>query len=128
MKQFKIVYGYNESDFISIKGDELHKALALFMSGSGRGNFEGGAVRGQDIMRIVPDWHTVMGWNKGYKMGADDFAQIEPLEKEYKIAYQLAKDIAEFAVRENRPELLTRTATEALLALPEKMKEILQIA
>ena len=85
-KFYKLVFGFNEGDYISIKGDELPKAIALFMEKSGRANFESGAIRGQDIMRIVPDWHKVKGWNQGWKMTADDYEDIKPLEDGYRLA------------------------------------------
>ncbi len=123
-KFYKVVFGFNEADYISIKGEELPKAIALFMEKTGRANFENGAIRGQDIMRIVPDWHKAKGWNQGWKMTADDFEDIKPLEESYRIAYERAKEIAEFAIKENRPDLLSKPASEANKEVPKFEKVV----
>ena len=119
MKYFKIQYGYNEADYMPITEDELPKALAIFIDGSDKAIFRNGAIRGQDIMRIVPDWHTAKGWNKGYKMGPEDYSEIKPLENSYNQTYNQAKLIAEIAIRENKPELLTKPLEEAKKLLPD---------
>jgi hypothetical protein len=118
-KKFKIVYGYNEGDYIAIDENELPRACALFREGIGRGFFNNGAVRGQDIMRIVPDWHADQGWNKGWKMQADDYEAIRHLERPYQETYEQAKFLAEYAIRENKRELLTQPFQEAIKLLPD---------
>lgn len=122
MKYFKIIYGYNESDYITITENELPKAIWLFKQGTNRAVFENGAVRGQDIMRIVPDWHSVMGWNKGWKMTPDEFNDIKHLEKPYKDTYAKAELISARAIQENKIELLEKPMDE--VDLPEKNPQI----
>ena len=119
MKYYKIVYGFNPDDHLPIKGDELPKAIALFVEKIGRGVFEDGVIRGQDIMRIIPDWHRVKGWNKGYKMNSDDNADVAPLEEGYRNVYNKAKEIAEYAIKENRRDLLLKPSSEAIKELPQ---------
>ncbi len=119
MKYYKIVYGFNPDDYLPITVDELPKAIALFVEKTGRGVFEEGVIRGQDIMRIVPDWHRARGWNKGYKMTPDDNADIAPLEEGYRKIYSKAKEIAEYAIKENRRDLLLKPASEAIKELPQ---------
>lgn len=119
MKYFKVVYGYNQDDYIEIKGDELTKAVALFLEGSGKGVFDNGMIRGQDILRIIPDWNTEFGYNKGYKMTPEDYGDIpQELEVGYKKAYDIAKDIVRYALENNQPELITMPASKALEQLP----------
>lgn len=113
-KHFKIVYGYNEGDYIPITENELPKAFALFLEGKGRGIFANGAVRGQDLIRISPDWHAVMGWNRGYKMQTEDYAEIKPLEIEYKSILSKAKEIAVYALEKDRRWLLSKPIEESV--------------
>lgn len=119
MKKYKIVFGYNEGDYLPINGNELHKAIALFMEGNGKALFESGAIRGQDIIRIVPDWHAVKGWNRGWKMTTEDYDSIKSLEADYREAYNRAKYIAEIAIRDNKRELLSLSAKDAYSKLPQ---------
>ena len=123
-KFFKIQFGYNEADYLEINESELPKAIALFMEGSGRALFESGAVRGQDIIRIVPDWHTDQGWNKGWKMQPEDYQSIKHLEKGYSETYHQAREVAEYAIKENKRELLNLPFQLALSKLPVKNPEI----
>lgn len=124
MKYYKIQFGYSEADYLEIDETELPKAIALFMEGAGRALFENGAVRGQDIIRIVPDWHTDQGWNKGWKMQAEDYQAIKHLEKGYSEIYQQAREVAEYAIKENKRELLSQPFQIAFSQLPPKNKEI----
>ena len=124
MKYYKIQFGFNEADYLPITSNELPKALALFMEKTGRAIFESGTVRGQDIMRIVEDWHRARGWNQGYKMLPEDFADIEPLRIPYRETYNKAKMIAEYAIKEDRRELLLIPPLNALSEIPQVPKEI----
>jgi len=117
-KKFKIVYGFNEGDYLPINENELVKAIALFMEG-GRAVFDAGAVRGNDIMRIVPDWHAEKGWNRGYKMTPKDYEDIKPLEKGYQEIYGQAKYLTEYAIKEDRRDLLSKPLSEGIKLLPQ---------
>lgn len=114
MKYYKIVYGYNESDYFPITSDELHKAMYLSMKG-GKALFEAGFFqnRGNDIMRIVPDWHRVRGWNKGWKMTNDDYADISSLEEDYQKTLNNGKILTEYIVSSNELHLLNLPASKA---------------
>ncbi len=122
---WKVVFGYNESDYISIYKDELAKAIVLFMEG-GKAVFEEGAIRGQDITRIVPDWHTEKGWNKGWKMTPNDYDHISQLERPYSEIYNSAKLLAETVIKENKRDLLNLPLETALqqIASPREQKQI----
>ena len=122
MKYYKIILGF--TDEISITENELPKALSIFMNANGRAIFENGAVRGQDIMRIVPDWHKVMGWNKGYKIQPEDYQDYKYLEKSYSETYQLASRIAEIVQETKNSTLLSIPLSESIKLLSEENKQI----
>lgn len=113
-KYYKIVFGFNEDDYLSITSDELHKAQVIAIEG-GKAVFEEGFYnnRGNDVMRIVPDWHKVRGWNKGYKMNALDHEDVANLVEPYKKTLYNGKLLAEFIIKENRRDLLSLPASEA---------------
>ncbi len=85
----------------------------------GRAVFDAGAVRGNDIMRIVPDWHAEKGWNRGYKMTPEDYEDIKPLEKGYQEIYGQAKYLTEYAIKEDRRDLLSKPLSEGIKLLPQ---------
>ena len=107
MKYYKVKLGYNEDDYISISEEELPKAIVLFLEGTGRGLFEDGAIRGQDIIRIKPDWHKLRGWNKSWKMTDADYGDIRHLENPYRDTYHLAEGIAKGVIQSNKRDLLS---------------------
>ena len=75
-RYFKIFQGYDGERDVIIKEYELEKAFALFLLG-GRFIFDHGPVDGKNIQGIVPDYHKTMRWNKGYKLGADDYGVLK---------------------------------------------------
>lgn len=123
MKYYKIVYGFkDELNYFPITSEELHKAYVLAMEG-GKTIFKAGFFqnRGNDILRIIPDWHAEKGWNKGYQMGALDFEDISPLEEGYNQTLQQGRLLAEYIVRDERRDLLN-------LPMSEGLKEMKQLA
>lgn len=119
-KYYKIVFGFNEDDYLSITSDELHKAQVIAIEG-GKATFEEGFYnnRGNDIMRIVPDWHRVRGWNKGYKMTALDHEDVANLIEPYRQTLAKGKLLAEFIIKNNRRDLLSLPASEAFSELKQ---------
>lgn len=75
MKYYKIVFGYDAEDYIGIDETELKKAYYAFLAKKDA-VYSGGAVRGAQITAIQPDYHRAMGWNRGWKLGPDDYAQL----------------------------------------------------
>jgi len=72
---YKIIHGYDAEDYIQIDDSELEKAFYCFLMKKD-GVYSGGAVRGSQIMAIQPDYHRAMGWNRGYKLCANDYEEL----------------------------------------------------
>jgi len=75
MKYYKLIRGYSAEDFIGIDETELEKATYCFLEKKDAA-YSGGSVRGSEIIAIQPDYHRTMGWNRGYKLGPEDFAEL----------------------------------------------------
>lgn len=92
MRYFKIKTGYGDQDFISIDETELEAAVYAFLTDA-KGMFKNGAVNGKNIMSITEDWHREFGWNYTYKLGPDDWEQINrEATPKYRGIIQEAKD------------------------------------
>jgi hypothetical protein len=74
-KYFKVKTGYDKDAYISITEDELPKALKAQITGQ-VAVFKEGSVAGNAILTITPDFHRLMGWNKGYQLTSEDYAEI----------------------------------------------------
>jgi hypothetical protein len=115
MKYFKIIFGFSNADYLPIDENELAMAIYLFIQGTGRAVFKNGVCRGQDILRIVPDWHKVKGWSPAWKMTADDFEDVRSLQKPYQDFYEQVKDLVHLSIKENNPSLLQGDVKKNLL-------------
>lgn len=62
------------TNHFTIGEDELEKAIHGFISGRPVVFKSGAALK--HIEAIMPDYHATMGWNEGYKLSADDWAEI----------------------------------------------------
>ena len=78
MKYFiKVICGFRQDQEYSIPASEAHKAYWLFANPEARTIFADGlAIKGSDIQRIVPDYHTTMGWNSTHKLDGNDMNEI----------------------------------------------------
>ena len=72
---FKAIHGFDAEDYVPIEAEELEKAIYAHMTGS-KAVFASGSISGNMITVVQPDYHKAMGWNQGYKLGADDFAEL----------------------------------------------------
>lgn len=72
---FKIQKGFHVDDYISIDESELPMAVRAQVSGK-VGIFKEGTISGDKIISITPDWNREMGWNRDYRLGNEDYAQI----------------------------------------------------
>lgn len=76
-KYWKVKYGYNSLDNVSVSEQEIEKAIYAQIKGQPVqiGNVY---VNGRNIISIVPDYHRYTGWNPTYQPeSTEDFAQIK---------------------------------------------------
>lgn len=83
MKYFRVKYGYNNDEFISVDEKEMPMAMRAHISGK-KGVFKEGSISGDKIIVIVPDWQRVMGWNRTYNLMSEDYDEIgSKTQREY---------------------------------------------
>ena len=120
MKHFKIIRGYNAEDYIEIDETELEKAYASFLFKKD-GVYSGGAVRGSEIIAIQPDYHKTMGWNRGYKLGADDYAELSSkgLDSKMKLMLSETKNKVEYLFHSGQENLIGKNVSIPELDSPK---------
>lgn len=132
MNYFKLIRGYNAEDYISIDETELDKAYYAFLEKKD-GVYSGGAVRGSEIIAIQPDFHKIMGWNRGYKLQELDFAELNERGIDRKCQFLLSntKEKVQFLIKTNQLNLLGKPVEGFDKLLPkidgEGMKSIGEI-
>lgn len=104
---FRVKYGYNINEFISIPEEYLAKAIyskqkqTLF-------SFDDRIIDGKEIKNITPDYHKHTGWNSWYEpKDAEDFKQIERDCPDYKGCIDTATHIAIESIRTGNTKLLS---------------------
>lgn len=133
---FKAIYGFDAEDYIPVEEDELEKAIYAHMTGS-KTILKGGSMSGDKIHHVVEDNHRTMGWNRGYKLCSDDYAELREKGIDTKLQKVLGKtkERVAFLVANNRqaeigknvpiPELDTRRpydVSAGVKMLADKMK------
>jgi hypothetical protein len=71
---YKADTGYNRS--VTFGKDELEKVLYAFLTEKRVLLADGSAIDGKYIQQISPDWHRIMGWSEGYRLGSDDLNEL----------------------------------------------------
>ena len=106
--RWRVIYGYNPSDYVSIKEDYLEKAKYAMLSG-GLFNYNNQTVRGSEIKRIEPDMRYYTGWLDSFiPKEAEDYAQIER-DMPSKLLHersQLADNRVRYVLQKGQPKLL----------------------
>lgn len=104
---FKLIRGYSAEDFISIDESELEKAQYCFLMKKDS-IYSGGPVKGSEILAIQPDYHKTMGWNRGYKLEALDYAELaeKGLEKKAQLQLQACKERVLHLIKTNQEPLI----------------------
>ncbi len=72
---YKLITGFAPEDYIQIEESELDKANYCFLEKKDT-VYSGGAVRGSLINSIKPDFHRIMGWNRGHKLDSFDYEEL----------------------------------------------------
>ena len=74
---FRVKYGYNTQDKVSIPLDELEKAIYAQVKGTPT-KLGNAFVNGKHIISITPDYHKYTGWYESYEpREGDDWKQIK---------------------------------------------------
>ena len=74
---FKVTHGYGTEDVIEIDTvEDLEKAIYAFSTGN-KVRINGTFIRGTEIKHIKEDWNRTMGYARGYKLGEEDWLEIE---------------------------------------------------
>lgn len=108
MYTYKIRLSYNDdSEDILVGESELQHAYYAFLTESRVVLPSGHALRGKDIISIVPDMVRSMGWNIGYVPQDFEWGEIRKrLGDKPQLAMEKQKLITEMIIKENRPDLL----------------------
>lgn len=76
-RYFKVKFGFNVSDQVSIGEDELEKALYAQIKGVPI-QIGPAYINGKNIISITPHWHKHTGWYEYYEpTGGEDWVQIK---------------------------------------------------
>jgi hypothetical protein len=129
MRHFIIKTGYSPEDFISINETELEKAIYAHLTGMTVA-LENGTISGKNIISIKEDWHKAMGWNRGHRLTAEDFEEIENTCKSYKGLLSAAKSNVVSCMNTGRVDLIgtkpleVKTLSTGMKSLSELIKKI----
>lgn len=115
--RWRVVYGYDNSEYIQIGEDLLEKAKYSMITGKIL-SANGKMIKGSEIKRIEPDYRYYTGWNDGYDYGGyEDRLQIErdcPL-KEINERYELADNRVRYAITNKKENLLLTEPNKILI-------------
>lgn len=99
---YKVKIGYGKMDFISIDETELEKAIKAQITGS-ISLLKGGAISGNSIISILPDYHKMGGYNPDWEMTSEDFDYIpKSIIKEHQLLLENTNNKVK-ALAEGRP-------------------------
>lgn len=106
-KYYKIIRGYSAEDYIEIDETELEKAYYCFLTKKDS-IFSGGAIRGSEILAVQPDYHRAMGWNRGYKLGPDDYAELseKKIDRQHMTFLSDVKDKVNYLISSKQENLI----------------------
>ena len=118
--KYKIVYGYEPDNYIPIDADELEKAIYAHMTLARAAFRSGSADFSRGGIFIQPDFTAAMGWTRGYKLGVEDFAEIERhgMDTKHRMFEQKTKDRIEYLVKEKQEHLIGKNVEIPQLERP----------
>jgi hypothetical protein len=119
--KYKVLFGFEAEDYIPIDGSELERAVYAHMTGKNVA-FEQGSVTGARIVAIQPDYHSAMGWNRGYQLEAEDYADIasKGVDVEHKNFQIRAKERVQYLIETKREHLIGKNTELPELDAPAK--------
>lgn len=117
MTYYKVIFGFAPEDSVCIDETELEKAIYAHVTGK-KAIFNEGTVSGERIIAIQPDYHRAMGWNRGYKLGADDFAQLsqEGVDIRHRELYAATKQKVSYLISSKKEHLIGKNVDMPQLA------------
>ena len=111
-RYFKVVYGFDEDEFLPIEENELKRAIYAHLTGK-KAAFQSGSVSGDKIIVVKPDWNKAMGWNAGYKPMPEEMGEIEAtVGKKYLGIVAQAKQEVEGYIRSGQLDKLNTPLIE----------------
>lgn len=76
-KYFKVRFGFGVNDFVSVKDEEVEKAIYAQVKGTPT-RLGNSFVNGRNIVSITPHYHKYTGWFDSYEpQDGEDWKQIE---------------------------------------------------
>ena len=115
--RWRVIYGYDNSEYISIGEEHLEKAKYSMITGKIL-SAKGKMIKGSEIKRIETDYRYYTGWNDSYDFGgSEDQMQIQrdcPL-KELDERYELADNRVRYAIQNKKENLLLTEPTKLLI-------------
>jgi hypothetical protein len=124
---YKIIRGYSAEDYIEIDSSELEKAYYCFLEKKD-GVYSGGAVKGSEILAIQPDYHRIMGWNRGHKLDSYDYAELaeKGIDRKTRTALITTQDKVKYLIQTKQTHLIGQNVElpdANIKALPKDIQE-----
>lgn len=114
-KYFKVKYGYNASDSVSIEAKDLEKAIYAQIKGVPiqLGN---SYINGRNIISITPHWHKHTGWHDWYEpKDGTDWEQIKRDCPDYENDIENCKIKVQQLIQSGKIELIGKNTNTKLL-------------
>lgn len=119
MRYFRIKYGYDKSDKVTIKENDLQKAIYAQITGKPvqLGN---AFIKGVNIISITPAYHKHTGWYDWYEpKGGEDWKQIERDCPNYDSVIEWHKNKVSGYIKTNNLEKISEGDNMPLLEAPK---------
>lgn len=119
-RYFKVKYGFNVSDQVSIGENELEKALYAQIKGIPIQLGEA-YINGRNIISITPHWHKHTGWYDYYEPdGGEDWEQIKRDCPSYEGIVESAKQKVHYLMQNGQEKLIGKNANIPELEKPKE--------